>query len=180
MNSYISPETKVNMILQKYPPSREKIEQYLKVVKKYPPAREHMLDMLHDIQNFESQHYISRIALQAVADYLDLPISEIASTISFYSMFSLEPRGKHIIRVCVSPPCQAMGSSTILAALRDILGLDVGETTRDRLFTLEITSCLGVCGVAPAMMIDEDVYGKLTEDKLKGIIEDIRRRDAAH
>ncbi len=171
---------KVLKILQKYPPQREKMEEYFRIIEKYPPLREHMLEMLHDIQDCEPRRYLPREALQAVAEYLDLPLAEVASTVSFYTMFSLEPRGKHIIRVCVSPPCQAMGGSTILVALKDVLGVKVGETTHDGLFTLETTSCLGVCGVAPAMMIDNDVYGNLTEEKIQKVIEDIRRRDAAH
>ncbi len=171
---------KVLKILQKYPPFREKMEEYFQIIEKYPPLREHMLEMLHDIQDHEPRHYLPREALQAVAEYLDLTVTEVASTVSFYTMFSLEPRGKHIIRVCVSPPCQAMGGSTTLVALKDVLGVSVGETTPDGLFTLETTSCLGVCGVAPAMMIDNDVYGNLTEERIQKVIDEIRRRDAAH
>jgi NADH:ubiquinone oxidoreductase subunit E len=178
--SHSNAERKIEKILRKHPLLGERMKKYLKVIGEYPPDREHLLAMLHDIQDVEEKHFLSREALLSVAEYLDMPISEVASTTSFYTMFSLAPRGKHIIRVCVSPPCQALGGSTILATLKELLGLGVGETTRDGLFTLETTSCLGVCGVAPAMMIDEDVYGKLTQEKIKGIIEYIRRKDAAH
>ncbi len=180
MHPQTDQHSKVLKILQKYPPFREKMHEYLGIIEKYPPSREHMLDMLHDIQEYEPKHYLPREALLAVAEYLNIPLAEVASTVSFYSMFSLEPRGKHIIRICVSPPCQAMGGSSVLVALKDALNIDVGSTTSDGLFTLETTSCLGVCGVAPAMMIDNDVYGNLTEEKIQRIIEEIRRRDAAH
>jgi NADH:ubiquinone oxidoreductase subunit E len=163
-------------ILKRYPAFQETLE----TIEKYPPAREHMLDMLHDLQDRNPRCYLSKEALETVALYLNLPLSEVASTASFYTMYSLAPRGKHVIRMCVSPPCHALGGSTILNVLKDILHVDIGGTSSDGLFTLETASCLGVCGVAPAMMIDDDVYGNLTDEKIERIIEEIRRRDAAH
>jgi len=109
-----------------------------------------------------------------VADYLGLPLSAVHDTVTFYTMFSLRPRGKHIIRLCDSPPCHLAGSWSLLSALKRELGIEVGETTPDGLFTLELTSCLGVCGVAPAMMVDDEVYGNLTEERLRKILDSYR------
>ena len=95
--------------------------------------------------------------------------------VGFYSMLSKEPRGKYIIRLCQSPPCFIKGFTNILQILKKQLGLDVNETTEDGLFTLEFSSCLGVCGIAPAMSINNEVYGNLTEKKVIEIIENYKR-----
>ena len=149
------------------------------VLKKYPSTKENLLDILHDLQEDNPHHYLSDEALVDVADYLGLTLSEVKGTASFYSMFSFTPRGKHIIRICESPPCQLLGAATVLGKLKEALSVEVGETTGDGLFTLETTSCLGVCGVAPAMMIDEEVYGNLTPERIETIIERMRRDDEA-
>jgi NADH:ubiquinone oxidoreductase subunit E len=137
-----------------------------------------MLDMLHDIQDAEPKNYLKSEALQAVADYVSVPMSEVVSTATFYTMYSLKPRGKHIIRLCESPPCQLVGAESLLDILSKHLGIEVGETTADGVFTLETTSCLGVCGVAPAMMIDAELYGNLTTARVVDVIKDVRSRDA--
>ncbi len=149
------------------------------VLKRYPSTKENLLDILHDLQEANPHNYLSDEALVDVADYLGLTLSEVKGTASFYSMFSFTPRGRHIIRICESPPCQLLGASTVLQKLKETLSVKVGETTGDGLFTLETTSCLGVCGVAPAMMIDEEVYGNLTPEKIETIIERMRRDDEA-
>lgn len=145
---------------------------------RYPATMEHMLDMLHDLQDAEPRNYLKPEALQGVADYLDVPLSAVVSTATFYSMYSLKPRGRHIIRICESPPCQLVGAERLIDLLMKQLGITVGETSQDEAFTLETTSCLGVCGVAPAMMIGDELYGNLTPARVIDVIEDVRRRDA--
>ena len=149
-----------------------------RLLEKYAPSKEHMLDMLHDLQQNEPRNYLSRDALRTVAEYLDIPLSEVVSTATFYSMYSLTPRGRHIIRICESPPCQLVGAESLIDLLAKHLEIGVGETTDDGAFTLETTSCLGVCGVAPAMMIDEELIGNLTPARIVDAIEAARRRDA--
>jgi NADH-quinone oxidoreductase subunit E len=144
----------------------------------YPRSTEHLLDMLHDLQEAEPRNYLTRGALRTVAEYLDLPLSDVVSTATFYSMYSLKPRGRHIIRVCESPPCQIVGAESLIDLLGRHLGIAVGETTEDGLFTLETSSCLGVCGVAPAMMVGEELYGNLTPARVIDVIETLRRQDA--
>jgi NADH:ubiquinone oxidoreductase subunit E len=92
-------------------------------------------------------------------------------------MFSFQPRGKYIIRICASPPCHIMGADTIFQVLSKLLKINKGETTSDGLFTLEETSCLGVCAVAPALMINDTVYGYLTGEKKTEIISQIREKE---
>ncbi|HDM70823.1 MAG TPA: NAD(P)H-dependent oxidoreductase subunit E, partial [Thermotogales bacterium] len=91
--------------------------------------------------------------------------------------FSTKPKGKHIIRVCESLPCHVTGGREIVETLKKILGIDFGETTSDGLFTLETTGCLGLCGVSPVIMIDDEFYGDLTPEKVEEIIEEYRRGD---
>ncbi|MBU7016628.1 MAG: NADH-quinone oxidoreductase subunit NuoE [Theionarchaea archaeon] len=140
------------------------------ILQEFEPERENLIAILHRIQDTENFHYITQEAVKAISDYLHLTPSEIIGVISFYTMFSLNPRGKYVIRVCTSAPCHIMGSTTIIDALKEILGITVGETTGNNLFTLEFSSCLGVCDRAPAIMINHEVYGNLTYDSLKKVI----------
>ncbi len=148
------------------------------LLEKYPRSAEYLLDILHDLQDAEPKRYLTPEALRAAAEHVGAPLSDVVGTATFYSMFSLKPRGRRIIRVCESPPCLLMGAETLLDVLRRHLGVEAGETTSDGAFTLESTSCLGVCGVAPAMMIDEELYGNLTAERVTAIIDRLRRDDA--
>lgn len=123
--------------------------------------------------------YLSEQAMQQVAETLGITVGKVFGVATFYSLFATAPKGKHIIRLCESAPCHIRGAAEICAALEDELGVSPGQTTADGLFTLEYTSCLGVCGVAPAMMVDEAVYGNLTVAKVKEIIGDYRRTAVA-
>jgi NADH-quinone oxidoreductase subunit E len=149
---------------------------YEKIFKKYSPEKENLIYILHDIQDADSQNYISEEAIQTVSEFLDVPVSHIYGVLTFYSMYSTKPRGKYVIRLCESPPCFLKGSEKILKKLREILNIKIGETTKDGLFTLELCACLGICGNAPAMMINEDVYGDLNDEKIVKIIADLRVR----
>ncbi|HRR51467.1 MAG TPA: NADH-quinone oxidoreductase subunit NuoE, partial [Candidatus Cloacimonas sp.] len=138
------------------------------------PHKDNLIQILHEIQNADPQHYISNEAVDTVAEYLNIPANHIYGVLTFYTMYSTKPRGKNIIRLCESPPCYIKGSENILRKLKVLLGVNVGETTKDGLFTLELCACLGVCGNAPVMMINDDFYGDLTEEKVEEIIDKIR------
>lgn len=145
------------------------------VLNKYGKSKDNLLYILHDIQDSNPRHYLTEEDLKEVAKWLELPYSYVHGVATFYSMFSLKPRGKYIIRVCESPTCHLMGASNIIIELVKSLGVGIGETTKDEIFTLELTSCIGVCGVAPAMMINSEVYGNLTSEKIAQIIDEKRR-----
>jgi len=148
---------------------------YKEICAKYAPTKDNLIYILHDIQDTHPQHYISDEAVDAVAKYLNVPPNHIYGVLTFYTMYSTSPRGKNIIRLCESPPCYIKGSENILRKMKVLLGVETGGTTKDGLFTLELCACLGVCGNAPVMMINEDVYGDLTEEKVEEIIEKYRR-----
>ena len=144
-------------------------------LKKFNPALDNILYILHDLQDNNPEHYLAKEDIRACADYLEVPYSYVHSVASFYTMFSLKPRGRYIIRLCDSPPCHLMGSQSLLDYLKKSLNVKVGETTKDKVFTLELTSCLGACGVAPAMMINEEMFGNLTPAAVDAILEKRRK-----
>jgi NADH:ubiquinone oxidoreductase subunit E len=145
------------------------------IVEGYPRRRDQLLPILHALQEASPTNSLAGSDLRLVAEHLHLPLSVVHDAVTFYSLFSLRPRGKHIVRVCDSPPCHLLGAQSVLDGLGKLLGIKVGETTPDGSFTLELTSCLGLCDVAPAMMVDDEVYGNLTPQKLKEIITCYRR-----
>ncbi len=148
------------------------------IVNKYKNKRENLLLILHEIQNRHPQNYLSKEDIELLSKEMKIPVSDIKGTASFYTMYSFVPRGKYIIRVCESPPCHILGAQTIFKAIEKKLGIKEGETTKDGLFTLEGTSCLGICGVAPAMMINDEAYGNLDEEKIEKILDQIREKES--
>ncbi len=148
---------------------------YKEICNKYTPDKDNLIYILHEIQDTHPQHYISTEAVQAVSEYLNVPPNHIYGVLTFYTMYSTQPRGNNIIRLCESPPCYIKGSENILRKLKTLLGVETGETTKDGAFTLELCACLGVCGNAPVMMINNDVYGDLTEEKVEEIIAKVRK-----
>jgi NADH:ubiquinone oxidoreductase subunit E len=145
------------------------------ILKKFDPRMDNILYILHDLQDNHPQHYLEKEDIEACAGYLNIPFSLVHGVVTFYSMFSLTPRGRYIIRVCESPPCHLMGSESLLQHLKKKLKVDIGNTTSDGLFTLELTSCLGVCGVAPALMLNDEMIGNLTPERVDAILEERRR-----
>lgn len=142
---------------------------------KYLPSMENLLLILHEFQNNNPHNYLSRSDMQLIANYLNAPFGQIYGVVSYYSLFSLAPRGEHIIRICHSPVCSMAGSNTILAELRQNLKIGLGETTADGLFTLEPTECLGQCDTSPGMLVDEAYYGDLTPKKINTILQEYLR-----
>lgn len=114
--------------------------------------------------------YLPEVALKHVALGLKKPYSEVAGVVSFYSFFSTVPRGKHLIRVCLGTACYVRGGLEVLEALKDKLGIDVGETTEDRLFSLAVARCFGACGLAPAVSIDEEVHRRVRAAHINQIL----------
>lgn len=140
---------------------------------KFKQVKGGLLPALHAVQSL-CGNWLPLEALQQVSREMDLPYAYLYGVLSFYTMFSTQPRGKYIIRLCESPPCHLMGVDNLLDVLKAELSLQVGETTADGLFTLEQTACLGVCEVAPAMQINEVVHGRLSPERIRNILADYR------
>ena len=114
--------------------------------------------------------YLPEEVQNYIAKELDIPVSDIYGVATFYAQFNLEPKGKYIISVCMGTACYVKGSQKVLDKLEEVLEVPAGRTTKDGLFTLNATRCLGACGLAPVIMVNDDVYGRLTPDQIPGII----------
>jgi NADH:ubiquinone oxidoreductase subunit E len=108
--------------------------------------------------------------INAPEEGLFLADSHLYATASFYHMFSLKPTGKHVVRYCESAPCHVMGGRQVIQAIQDYLGIAPGETSPDQHWTLQTTSCLGVCGVGPVFLVDEEIYGNVLPERVAGIL----------
>ena len=148
------------------------------ILEKYPPLMENVLLILHDFQNNNPRNYLPEKDLALIAKYLKTTYGAVYGVASYYTMFSLKPRGKHIIRICRSPVCQMVGASDLFTELNKELKIDIGGTTIDGLFTLESTECLGHCEKAPVMSIDEAFYGMLTANKIKSILQEYKQKSS--
>lgn len=124
--------------------------------------------------------YLPETALKKVSAALDKPYSEVAGVVSFYSFFTTVPRGKHLVRVCLGTACYVRGGKEVLAALKAAMGIEVGETTSDRTFSLDVGRCFGACGLAPVIMIDQDVHQRVKPAKVAKILERYRDSGGAH
>ena len=114
--------------------------------------------------------YLPEDVLRYIATKMDKPYSEVAGVVGFYSFFSTQPRGKNVIRVCLGTACYVRGGKQVLAAIKKELGIDVGETTEDKVFSLEVARCFGACGLAPAIMINDDVHQRVKPARIKQIL----------
>jgi NADH:ubiquinone oxidoreductase subunit E len=123
--------------------------------------------------------YLPESALKRISLALNKPYSEVAGVVGFYSFFSTIPRGKHLIRVCLGTACYVRGGKRVLTAFRQKLGIDVGETTPDRTFSLEVARCFGACGLAPTCMIDSDVHQRIKPAKVQEILDQYRNQETA-
>lgn len=138
------------------------------IIERYRGQQGALIPVLHEAQ--ELFGYLPEEVQRRVADGLGVTLSEVYGVATFYSLFSLKPRGQHKIGVCLGTACYVRGAAEILAELEKQLQIKVNDTTNDGRFTLEITRCIGACGLAPVITIDEDVYGRLTADKVKEIL----------
>ena len=118
--------------------------------------------------------YLPENALRKISLVLNKPYSEVAGVVGFYSFFTTVPRGKHLVRVCLGTACYVRGGKEVLAALKAELGVEVGETTSDQMFSLDVGRCFGACGLAPVIMVDDDVHERVRPTRLAGLLQRYR------
>ncbi len=123
--------------------------------------------------------YLPEAALRKISLALGKPYSEVAGVVGFYSFFTTVPRGKHLVRVCLGTACYVRGGKPVLQAFKDALGVEVGETTSDRMFSLDVGRCFGACGLAPVIMIDQDVHQRVKPSKVGRILDRYRRENGS-
>ncbi len=147
------------------------------IIRQFEPRQHNLLHILHALQDAHPQNYITEESLEAVAHHLGVTKSTVYGVARYYTMFSLKPRGKYIIRVCASPVCELLHVNDSIAALERELKINTGDTTADGLFTLELSECLGQCQEAPSMMINDKVHNNLTPARVKEIIQSCREEE---
>ena len=139
------------------------------IASKYKSVDGGIIGALHEVQN--TYGYIPEEAQKYLSKELNVPMSKIYGIITFYSRFTLKPKGKHHIQVCLGTACYVKGADKVLERFKQKLNVDEGKTTEDGMFSLESVRCIGACGLAPAIVIDNEVYGKVDEKKVDELIE---------
>ena len=139
------------------------------IIEKYKDTRGALIPVLHEAQDVYG--YLPLEVQRVIAEKLDIPLAEVYGVVSFYTKFSINPKGKYQINVCMGTACYVKGANEILDKFKTRLSIDVGECTEDGLFSLEACRCIGSCGLAPVVTINDDVYGKLIADDVDGIID---------
>lgn len=138
------------------------------ILEKYKGMDGALIPVLQESQNVHG--YLSKEVIEYISAKMNIPSSQIYGVVTFYAQFHLNPRGKNVIRVCQGTACHVRGAKAILKAVEEHLGVSAGETTPDLSFTLETVACIGACGLAPVMMVNEDTHGRLTPESIPEIL----------
>jgi len=138
------------------------------ILSRYEGESADLIPVLQDIQ--DSYSYLPKDELQVVAERLNVPLTQIYSVATFFKMFSLIPKGKHQIKVCLGTTCHLRGGGRVAESMSHRLGVEVGYTTKDMQFSLETVGCLGSCAQAPVVMVDDRYFGRTTVDKVPKIL----------
>jgi len=153
-----------------------KFSRILEIIEKYDNDKTRLITILQEVQ--EEYRYLPQEVITYVATALNMPVAEVYGVATFYAHFSLKPKGKYVIKVCDGTACHVKGSGRLLDTLRDKLNLGCEKhTTDDMLFTLEAVSCLGACGLAPVMVVNEKVYGEVNTKKCDEILEELKNNE---
>lgn len=147
-------------------------EDIKKILDSYPREQRYALAIMQDMQRHFN--YIPKEGMEAAAAHLGTPLSSLYAMATFYKALSLNPKGKHIIKLCDGTACHIRGASNLVNGVQTILGIGDGQTTEDGLFSLELVNCLGSCALAPVMVIDDVYYGKMTLEKLPELLNSIK------
>ncbi len=153
--------------------------QLREILGKYPKTEDYLIEILLDYQKTKIHHYLREEELKEIAEHLNISESKVSSVMTFYTLFSMKPKGQYVIQICHDVPCYVNDQNSILKTLTNLLNIQVGETTEDKMFTLEYTSCLGACDKAPAMRIGEKTFTALTPNKVKAILAEYRGKKHA-
>ena len=144
---------------------KEKVQQ---VLEKYQRDKSALIDILHDTQS--EIGYLPREALEEIGSGLGVPLSRVYSVATFFKAFSLTPRGRHLINVCLGTACHVRGSDKVLEQMEKELGIKTGDNTPDLKFTLETVNCVGACALGPMVIIGEDYHGEMTPEKVSEVL----------
>lgn len=139
------------------------------ILEKYKQDKDNLIQILNEVQEYYG--YVPEKAQLAISEYLSVPMAEIYGVVTFYSRFTLKPKGKYHIAVCLGTACFVKGSEKIIDRVKERLGIEVGQTTEDGKFSLEATRCVGACGLAPVFTINDEVFGKATVKMMDEVLD---------
>ncbi len=145
------------------------------ILDRYDRNPAQLIPILQDVQ--AAENYLPREALEAISEKLDIPLVRLYSVATFYKAFSLDPRGKHIIQVCMGTACHVRGAPRILDKMIRDLGVQPGKTTKDMAFTLETVNCLGACALGPIVVVDGEYHGQMTSPKWDKIYKTLKKAE---
>lgn len=149
--------------------TEEQKAQLMEVIAKHKGQQGATIPVLHEAQDIYG--YLPIEVQEMISEGLGVPLAEIYGIVTFYTQFSLNPKGRYQIGVCLGTACYVKGSGDILEKIKSVLEIDVGECSADGKFSLDATRCVGACGLAPVVTINDDVYGRLTVDEIAGILQ---------
>ena len=149
-------------------------DQVLKIMERYGNDPQQLIAVLLDIQAASGKNFVEKHWAQLASEVLNVPLSKIFDVLTFYAMFSTQPRGEYVIEICRSTPCFFSCSDEVVKWFEKAAGVKMGQTTADGKITLFFTSCVGACDIGPVAKIGDDVFGNLTEDKVKLLVERCR------
>ncbi len=152
--------------------TKEQEKELMAVIAEHKGQEGAVIPVLHKAQ--EIYGYLPIEVQEMISEGLDVPLAEVYGIVTFYTQFSINPKGKYQIGICLGTACYVKGSGDILEKVKEILGIDVGECTPDGLFSIDATRCIGACGLAPVMTVNDDVYGRLVVDDVADIIKKYR------
>ena len=146
----------------------EKVKKLQRIIEEHKEQEGALIPVLHEAQ--ELFGYLPEKVQQMIADGLGHSLAEVYGVATFYSRFTLEPKGRYNIQICLGTACYVKGADKVLEKIESVLGIKAGETTPDGKFSIQDTRCVGACGLAPVMVINDEVYGKMTPDMVEGIL----------
>jgi NADH-quinone oxidoreductase subunit E/NADP-reducing hydrogenase subunit HndA len=158
--------------------SASAVKQIEEIIARYKDEKTPLMMILSDIQN--EYGYIPLDVQELISEKTGIPVAEIYGVVTFYSFFSLQPKGKYVIGVCLGTACYVKGSQQVIDKFSEILDIKPGETSKDGLFTLDALRCIGACGIAPAITINGKVYPKVAVNQVPGIVEEYRKLGGAN
>lgn len=161
--------------------AQENLDRYFSplysILNSYSKAESSLIPILQDAQ--EHYGYLPQEVLREIAGHLGLSLGKVYGVVTFYSQFHLQPRGRNVIRVCTGTACHVRGGAEVLKAIEKQLGIKAGGTTDDLEFTLETVACIGACGLAPVIMVNDDTHGRLTPEKVGLVLDAYRSKSKA-
>lgn len=150
------------------------VKELEQILSKYTNDKSNLIQILNEVQ--EKFGYVPTVAQEKIAKYLGIEVAEVYGVVTFYSRFTLKPKGKYAISVCMGTACFVKGGEQILERVKQKLGIEEGQTTEDGKFSIDATRCIGACGLAPVFTVNEEVYGKATPQKVDEVIKEYQNR----